>query len=80
MYEDEEGNNIPSCDCGLEAVIRTARTEDNPGRRFYGCPKYKVNYFSLLLNEFYGFCSTDLLSFCPFFREILTKVVGFLFG
>ncbi|GJV82861.1 zinc finger, GRF-type containing protein [Tanacetum coccineum] len=27
------------CTCGLEAVIRTSWTNQNPGRRFYGCPK-----------------------------------------
>ncbi|GJR07020.1 retrovirus-related pol polyprotein from transposon TNT 1-94 [Tanacetum coccineum] len=26
------------CACGLEAVIRTSWTNQNPGRRFYGCP------------------------------------------
>ncbi|KAF8047165.1 hypothetical protein N665_0192s0006 [Sinapis alba] len=31
------------CFCGLEANIRQAWTDKNPGRRFYGCPRYKVN-------------------------------------
>ncbi|GKA75703.1 hypothetical protein Tco_0782081 [Tanacetum coccineum] len=26
------------CACGLEVVIRTSWTNQNPGRRFYGCP------------------------------------------
>ncbi|GKD17406.1 zinc finger, GRF-type containing protein, partial [Tanacetum coccineum] len=26
------------CACGLEAVIRTSWTNQNPGRSFYSCP------------------------------------------
>ncbi|KAL0889005.1 hypothetical protein Bca101_012988 [Brassica carinata] len=29
------------CYCGLEAKISQAWTEKNPGRRFYGCERYK---------------------------------------
>ncbi|KAG2299073.1 hypothetical protein Bca52824_035545 [Brassica carinata] len=29
------------CFCGLEANITQAWTDKNPGRRFYGCPRYK---------------------------------------
>ncbi|GJX81898.1 zinc finger, GRF-type containing protein [Tanacetum coccineum] len=32
------------CACGLEAVIRTSWTNQNPGRRFYGCPTLNPNY------------------------------------
>lgn len=30
------------CHCGLPAKIRQAWTEKNPGRHFYGCPRFKV--------------------------------------
>nr|VDD62535.1 unnamed protein product [Brassica oleracea] len=37
------------CFCRLDAEIRQAWTDKNPGRRFYGCPHYKgkngCNYF-----------------------------------
>ncbi|KAL5159594.1 hypothetical protein HKD37_15G043888 [Glycine soja] len=39
------------CLCNIEAPLVTSWTEDNPGRRFYGCGLYKVtsrkwcNYF-----------------------------------
>jgi len=33
----------PICDCGQFAVLRTATTEQNVEKRFWGCPKYKVN-------------------------------------
>ncbi|KAB1222949.1 hypothetical protein CJ030_MR2G019468 [Morella rubra] len=28
------------CFCGMKARMRTSRTEGNPGRRFFGCPRY----------------------------------------
>lgn len=31
------------CFCRLDAEIRQAWTDKNPGRRFYGCPRYKVS-------------------------------------
>ncbi|KAG2304598.1 hypothetical protein Bca52824_033249 [Brassica carinata] len=38
------------CSCALEATIYQAWTEKNPGRRFYGCPRFKepngCNFFS----------------------------------
>ena len=30
------------CHCGLPEKIRQAWTEKNPGRHFYGCPRFKV--------------------------------------
>lgn len=42
IYQEELDWNKPLCDCGWEAVIRIARTEANYGRKFFGCPKYKV--------------------------------------
>ncbi|KAF3587090.1 hypothetical protein F2Q69_00027452 [Brassica cretica] len=38
------------CHCGLPAAITQAWTDKNSGRRFYGCPRYKLGdeckYFS----------------------------------
>ena len=31
------------CFCGSKALLRTVHTENNIGRRFYGCPNYKSN-------------------------------------
>ncbi|KAL8529914.1 hypothetical protein ACS0TY_004739 [Phlomoides rotata] len=35
--------SLVSCDCGMEARIRTSWTKFNPGRRFYGCRAWRVN-------------------------------------
>jgi len=32
----------PVCDCGEKAITRTNRTAKNKGRKFWGCPKFKV--------------------------------------
>ncbi|KAL3653463.1 hypothetical protein CASFOL_003144 [Castilleja foliolosa] len=29
------------CNCGIELEVMTSWTDDNPGRRFQGCPNYK---------------------------------------
>ncbi|KAL3639818.1 hypothetical protein CASFOL_014786 [Castilleja foliolosa] len=29
------------CHCGIELEVMTSWTDDNPGRRFQGCPNYK---------------------------------------
>jgi len=34
----------PVCYCGEKAITRTARTAKNRGRKFLGCPKFKVRY------------------------------------
>ncbi|KAG2307757.1 hypothetical protein Bca52824_027505 [Brassica carinata] len=43
-------SNRKLCSCALEATIYQAWTDKNPGRRFYGCPRYKepngCNFFS----------------------------------
>ncbi|KAL4351750.1 hypothetical protein GQ457_06G019870 [Hibiscus cannabinus] len=31
---------IPKCNCGLDADLRTSWSNANPGRRFFGCSKY----------------------------------------
>ncbi|KAB1224252.1 hypothetical protein CJ030_MR2G019253 [Morella rubra] len=39
------------CFCGLKAWMRTSKTERNPGRRFFGCPRFSnsssVSLFTL---------------------------------
>jgi len=30
------------CYCGEKATMRTVRTAKNRGRKFWGCPKFKV--------------------------------------
>ena len=37
------------CYCGEKATLRTARTLKNKGKKFWGCPKYKVS-----LGELHG--------------------------
>jgi len=37
------------CYCGEKAALRTARTLKNKGKKFWGCPKYKVS-----LGELHG--------------------------
>jgi hypothetical protein len=32
----------PLCCCGIPARLRNSRTEINPGRKWFGCIKYKV--------------------------------------
>jgi hypothetical protein len=31
-----------TCYCGLTSYMKTSWTETNPGRRYYGCPKFRV--------------------------------------
>ncbi|KAK8538933.1 hypothetical protein V6N12_034637 [Hibiscus sabdariffa] len=39
---------IPICRCGLEAKVVVSWTDDNPGRRFYGCKNYgRESHFRL---------------------------------
>ncbi|KAG6683096.1 hypothetical protein I3842_13G175400 [Carya illinoinensis] len=32
----------PTCWCSLKAPLKTSRTNKNPGRKFYACPKYNM--------------------------------------
>lgn len=41
MRRQNSGRKL--CFCRLDAEIRQAWTDKNPGRRFYGCPRYKVS-------------------------------------
>ncbi|RZC02594.1 hypothetical protein D0Y65_017635 [Glycine soja] len=45
------------CLCNVEAPLVTSWTEDNPGRRFYGCGQYKI-------------VVVELLNWLPFMRLI----------
>ncbi|KAL2335261.1 hypothetical protein Fmac_016474 [Flemingia macrophylla] len=59
-------SHFPSCHCGELAVLRTAMTSRNVGKKFWGCPNYKngedeeigCNYFEWAANEVDG---SDLL-------------------
>ena len=37
------------CYCGEKAALRTARTLKNKGKKFWGCPKYKVSDMETLI-------------------------------
>ncbi|KAL4280828.1 hypothetical protein GQ457_03G025980 [Hibiscus cannabinus] len=34
-------SHVPICKCEKEAVLKTAWSDDIPGRRFYGCNNYE---------------------------------------
>ncbi|KOM43125.1 hypothetical protein LR48_Vigan05g072900 [Vigna angularis] len=49
----KNNNDGPLCYCGMNYVLRTARTVKNRGKQFWGCPKFKnggedggCNYFT----------------------------------
>ena len=51
-------NVTPICYCGAKAVLRTVRTAKNKGKRFWGCPNFKVMLFVfcvLFLSDFLCF-------------------------
>ncbi len=37
----------PICHCGQFAVLRIATTQKNAGKKFWGCPNYKVKFIQL---------------------------------
>jgi len=37
----------PICDCGQFVVLRITTTEKNVGKKFWGCPNYKVKFIQL---------------------------------
>jgi len=52
----------PLCHCGEKAIMRTARTAKNRGRKFWGCPKFKVWDMEMNLVVFFGgFCFSILV-------------------
>ncbi|KAL4346390.1 hypothetical protein GQ457_17G020530 [Hibiscus cannabinus] len=40
MKEIEAMSHVPICKCGKETMLKTAWSDDNPRRRFYGCSNY----------------------------------------
>jgi len=42
----------PICQCGEVAVLRTARTSRNAGKKFWGCPNFKVSLLSFIFRLF----------------------------
>ncbi|KAF7852195.1 hypothetical protein BT93_L5351 [Corymbia citriodora subsp. variegata] len=55
---DEEGEHEHFCYCGLSCPRRTSWTRMNPGRRFYGCTRYREGSKSteVILDLFNGRC------------------------
>ena len=51
------------CFCGLPAKISQAWTDKNPGRRFYGCERYKVQQLCFLICLIEVFLTKFLISF-----------------
>ena len=43
----------PICRCGDVAVIRTAKTTRNAGKKFWGCPNVKVSWLSVVADLFF---------------------------
>jgi len=43
----------PICQCGDVVVIRTARTTRNAGKKFWGCPNFKVSCVSVTTDFFF---------------------------
>jgi len=37
------------CYCGEKGALRIARTLKKKGKKFWGCPKYKVSYMETLV-------------------------------
>ncbi|KAK8492447.1 hypothetical protein V6N11_034858 [Hibiscus sabdariffa] len=46
--------NAPSCFCGRPASLRTAWTDNNAGRRFYGCANHGHGFRRRSCNFFLG--------------------------
>ncbi|XP_050219102.1 uncharacterized protein LOC126669631 [Mercurialis annua] len=51
----EDNSSLPMCNCGQIAILKTAWTNANPGRRFLGCSRYGTmgacNYFAWFDDE-----------------------------
>ncbi|KAJ7974218.1 Zinc finger, GRF-type [Quillaja saponaria] len=49
MASSSEDARFRYCECGAAAIVSTAWTEENAGRRFFGCPNFwnghPCNYF-----------------------------------
>jgi len=43
----------PICRCGDVAMIRTTRTTRNAGKKFWGCPNFKVSCLSVVADLFF---------------------------
>lgn len=54
------------CHCGVDAPLVTSWTDENPGRRFYGCGRFKVNKARDLWYYSYGssLCYFDFSDLC----------------
>uniref|UniRef100_A0A803R9E9 GRF-type domain-containing protein n=1 Tax=Cannabis sativa TaxID=3483 RepID=A0A803R9E9_CANSA len=52
-------NTRPKCHCGTDSVCRTSRSEENPGRRFWGCGNYDRD--SCKVCHFFEWVDPDVL-------------------
>ena len=55
--------DAPMCDCGAgPALMKTSRTDNNPGRKFYCCPneqKVLTNFLQCLFFYVINYCVTQ---------------------
>ncbi|QCD94935.1 uncharacterized protein LOC114180910 [Vigna unguiculata] len=49
----------PTCNCGVEVVLRTARTVKNGGREFWECPNFKGGSGASYGCNFFKWCIED---------------------
>lgn len=47
--------DIPLCDCNESTVLKMSLTNANPGRRFFGCPRFGVSLHLFGYELIYGF-------------------------
>ncbi|GLT64421.1 hypothetical protein SLA2020_369180 [Shorea laevis] len=50
------GKETRVCFCGLTSYMQTSKTTQNPGRRFFGCPKYTMGEPTCKFFEWYDCC------------------------
>lgn len=63
---DEEATQ---CYCGVRAKVRTSWTDNNPGRRFFGCAKYNSNGCGC---GYFGWFDPPM---CPRGRQIIPRLL-----
>ncbi|XP_027910407.1 uncharacterized protein LOC114169452 [Vigna unguiculata] len=51
----------PICRCGDVAVIRTARTTRNAGKKFWGCPNFKRGNQESVGCNYFKWCGEDAI-------------------
>ena len=64
------------CFCGKMAIVRTAWTDKNPGRRFWGFPTEVRKYFFFGFQHKSPITCYDLLLFLKFWRDPNVDLLG----